>query len=84
MNPFPRDLFQVFRTITHIMVSHITPEPDELNKFFAKISRTLSDRIAQASQRFLVGKVVESMALSQTNRDEITKFLSRFKSKMYW
>ena len=73
----PRKLFRVFRSTTKDdMVIHKNPEPDELNDYFAKIGRTLSDRIEQATEMFSVEIVVGSMALFPTNCDEIANILS--------
>ena len=81
-NACPRKLFQVFGSITNDdMVNQKTPEPNELNDYSAKIPRTLSDRIEQASEPFSVERVVESMALFPTNRNRITNILSHMKPK---
>ena len=73
---------QVFRSITNDnMVNHKTPEPDEWNDYFAKMGRTLSDRMKQASEPFLVERVVGSMALFPSNRYEIANILSHMKPK---
>ena len=63
------------------MVNHKTPKKDKVNDCFAKIGRTVSDRIQQASETFSVEKIVGSMPLFPTNCDEIANILSHMKHK---